>query len=701
MAESRNDISISNLSLSRISNLSDFNLSDDVSNQVNARDQLIEGMMQIYVRHKLTKSAIQDIAKLVNKVPGAMINVPYSKYLIFKEFMQKSELNVFIYIFCTTCKDYSKFDFADKTLVNCDNCQLSLKKSSKSFVYLEVEPQLKRIISDYYEEIKDYEIKSTNSGDTICDVSDGFFLKKLSQKEYFYSLILNTDGVQIHESSKKSLWPILLICNFLPPHIRFKERNMIIAGLHYSTEKPDFSKYFIPLVEEFKHLNQGLVINSECFKFIVSHAAFDLPAKASVQCISQFNGYNSCSYCEHPGEKTKKGVRFTFSSHPLRTHANMISDIRKVLIEKKVINGIKGLSPMVGFKHFDMSICFSIDYMHAILLNILKNLFDMWLGSENHKEPFYIPANFKRIINNRLSSIKACRFINRKIVALDQYKRFKACELRSFLLYFHPVLDGFLGKKYYNHFRLLSWSIYNLLQPSISKDDLRQANDNLLKFVEQYQFYYGKTRMTMNVHSLIHLVPGVENSGPLWAYSMFPFESFNATLKKYSGDSANVVNQIVEKIVIQTKTLNMAGKVKAEQTEYLSNKISAPNMSLQEKTAMKNYSIADCKFYASFMRRSVIYTSKLYTKAQNTLDLFVSTSDSIFGKVKFYFEYKGSNYALIEEYTSCKTFDQFNEVMPAANVSITSASKIKNKYIYMKIGLKELIVMRPNSFETN
>lgn len=144
---------------------------------------------------------------------------------------------------------------------------------------------------------------------------------------------------------------------------------MITAGLFYDVNKPDFHKYLEPIVQEFEKLTiDGVVFNSENFRFIVTHSTVDLPCKSALQCIVQYNGYSACSYCEHPGEKTSVGVRYTVQnsqSNPLRSHSKMISTIQKVLKTGKTINGVKGLSPMVGFQFFDLINSFVIDYMHG------------------------------------------------------------------------------------------------------------------------------------------------------------------------------------------------------------------------------------------------------------------------------------------------------------------------------------------------
>ena len=47
-----------------------------------------------------------------------------------------------------------------------------------------------------------------------------------------------------------------------------------------------------------------------------------------------------------------------------------------------------------------------------------------------------------------------------------------------------------------------------------------------------HTLYTGEDACSMNVHSLKHLARNVQNWGPLWAYSCFPFESFNGHIKR-------------------------------------------------------------------------------------------------------------------------------------------------------------------------
>lgn len=54
----------------------------------------------------------------------------------------------------------------------------------------------------------------------------------------------------------------------------------------------------------------------------------------------------------------------------------------------------------------------------------------------------------------------------------------------------------------------------------------------------------GKRFQTFNLHQLLHLKNNVENLGPLWSNSCFPFEDYNGDLKGYFHGSQNIQGQV-------------------------------------------------------------------------------------------------------------------------------------------------------------
>lgn len=80
------------------------------------------------------------------------------------------------------------------------------------------------------------------------------------------------------------------------------------------------------------------------------------------------------------------------------------------------------------------------------------------------------------------------------------------------------------------HLLLLPNAIRLLLGNNITEKDLIAAYEKLYRFVWFFEDFYNPEYLSLNVHNLLHLVETVRRHGPLWAYSCFHFEAFNATI---------------------------------------------------------------------------------------------------------------------------------------------------------------------------
>jgi hypothetical protein len=83
------------------------------------------------------------------------------------------------------------------------------------------------------------------------------------------------------------------------------------------------------------------------------------------------------------------------------------------------------------------------------------------------------------------------------------------------------------------HLLLLPDAIRLLLGNQISKEDLVTAYEKLYRFVWFFEDFYDREYISLNVHDLLHLEETVRRNGPLWAYSCFHFEAFNATILEF------------------------------------------------------------------------------------------------------------------------------------------------------------------------
>jgi len=155
------------------------------------------------------------------------------------------------------------------------------------------------------------------------------------------------------------------------------------------------------------------------------------------------------------------------------------------------------------------------------------------------------------MLSENLVSIGKCLPIEfaRKSRPVAEVDRWKAVELRTFLLYTGPLaLKGVLGDEVFEHFMLVSVAFSILVLPAHCIVYNDYANQLLVKFVMQARQLYGSTFIVCNVHSLVHVTQDVKARGYLDSFSAFPFENQMCALKRMVRKGALPLSQIVRQI---------------------------------------------------------------------------------------------------------------------------------------------------------
>lgn len=354
-------------------------------------EKLVEKAVEHYLRHDISLVCLEDTLKLMNDARGCETELPSTKYLIFKNFGEHTFDNVQrqYHIKCSSCKFYSQGS-PFKHDSQCDTCGKKLiANETNFFIYMPIENQLKQSLKLNWSHIQNY-IKDLKNNDNIhiSDVHNASLMEKLSVSKKFtknvISLTLNTDGANKFNSNALSVWPILIIQNFLPPDVRFKTNNILTVGLFYGKHKPDCLEYFDPFVTELKKLAKegiSVTIENEIFHFVpvITHCVVDLPAKRMLQCIKQYNGWNACTYCKHPGcsiqiAKKSKAIRYTSGEYALRTEIETLKAMQNISSIPGGRNGIMGISCLVSLPNFQIIKGFGIDYMHCVTLGVCRKI---------------------------------------------------------------------------------------------------------------------------------------------------------------------------------------------------------------------------------------------------------------------------------------------------------------------------------------
>lgn len=339
--------------------------------------------------------SIESMTRIINATPQSSIQLPRTKYKI-KNFFQPAFKSI-IFVKCSTCANFSPNNS------ECTICSTIVRSSnSQYFVYIPIEQQLKQTIEMHLNEIISYYSKVKNEPNGISDLHNTENFKRI-QKKYgdliVLPLIVNTDGVQVFKSTTKSLWLIQIGQGFLPPKMRYMPENILLAAAHFDYKKPDMKSFFYPFLKELRNINNngGIAIKKNNFEYrfmpLIMNACCDLPAKADLQCFAGHSGHFACGYCLHPGisvkpdAKGKAVIRYInkAKNYQIRSHGEVLE-----AYEKKVmpINGIKSMSCMIAAKEFNLIHSFSIDYMHCVLLGVIKKTLSLWLDSKIHTQAY-------------------------------------------------------------------------------------------------------------------------------------------------------------------------------------------------------------------------------------------------------------------------------------------------------------------------
>ena len=183
------------------------------------------------------------------------------------------------------------------------------------------------------------------------------------------------------------------------------------------------------------------------------------------------------------------------------------------------VNGVRSTSIAFGFPGYDIVSGTAIDYMHTVLLGIMKQLLTYWFDKKNSL--WYCGRSIKTC-DSRRASIKPPNQLSCIPRSLEERGHYKASELRTWLLYYAlPVMQGILPDDHNQHLMLFVCAIYILLKLSISPQDLMKARSLLEHFCLRAPSMYNERFQTFNLHQLLHLTNCVENNGPLWACSCF------------------------------------------------------------------------------------------------------------------------------------------------------------------------------------
>ena len=141
---------------------------------------------------------------------------------------------------------------------------------------------------------------------------------------------------------------------------------------------------------------------SKLVKAILIAEPFDLPARCLVSGTVQFNGKQCCIKCLQTGESctaAKGGYIWVYPFNnenpkwPLRDNESFKQLASEAYHENKLVFGVKYPTWLHDLKYYGLVNGVATDYMHRVMLSVLKTLLKLWFASEHKKDLVFTIVN--------------------------------------------------------------------------------------------------------------------------------------------------------------------------------------------------------------------------------------------------------------------------------------------------------------------
>ncbi|KAG0444676.1 hypothetical protein HPB47_013520, partial [Ixodes persulcatus] len=367
------------------------------------KGEAVAMVMSLMVAGGLSWADLDNLLVVINTMfaPAADV-LPRSKYLFRKLWTKQTDALIQYHFYCTCCCDRMT-GTPDSEELTCQTCShrtsaRQLKNEGAFFVTLNMHDQLQHVITKTKTFLQDALTKVPPPPGDISDVTEGRACREMRSSGTLnnddVTLTVNTDGSPVFSSSGASVWPIQFLVNELPAPERFK--HCTLAGLWFGKGHPNMALFLEQFVDGLNSMDpvvweqDGL---SHASRAYILCWCLDAPARAAVQNCTLFNGYIGCPWCLTRGEHLDGSMRYTnLEDTTPRTSAGVLRDMKLALSLGGTfpVNGYFGPSPAVNLPHFNLVWGFTVEYMHAVLLGVVRQITELLLSSSNSQERYYV-----------------------------------------------------------------------------------------------------------------------------------------------------------------------------------------------------------------------------------------------------------------------------------------------------------------------
>ena len=546
--------------------------------------------MSFMSKHRLKGDIVTDLFELIN----TYIFLETGNY---KQALKLSEFHHYLqnviypiqkHYYCPKC--FSEVEGEGACCLSCQQDLCPEDKSSSFFLTMPIINQLETILAqpELFDSVSKAQQAPAHQDGLISDITQGELYKQFRNQvsnddhAMHITLTINTDGVRVWRSNHYDIWPVYLCINELPQHMRFIPKHILLPALWKGSKKPVMLTFLKPLFHELKMLEKGIVLSThegpKVIKVFLLAGTFDLPARAMVLNMTQYNGSFSCHRCLHPGERLTTGSRgpgtntFPYTQYTHRSDSTVKEAGKKAAETQVIQQGVKGPSVLSYLHIYSYVQGTAVDVMHGGFLGLGRQMLDLLFGEKFRTEAFSCQQNVAKF-DERLRNIQPPRSVKRMPRSLHDMAHFKASEYAMIIMMYLPAFLDIIPSNFMRHLCHLSNALFLLYKSKVTEEDLVSANYSIQRYCEQFSDLYGQKFQTSNFHNLQHIVEDVRNLGPLWNTDCFPYENASGSLVKHIFGTQSADQQVIRAVSTMHKVPHISQSVTNPQAKQFISKM--------------------------------------------------------------------------------------------------------------------------------
>eukprot|EP00112_Aurelia_sp_Birch-Aquarium-sp1_P005247 Seg1595.2 transcript_id=Seg1595.2/GoldUCD/mRNA.D3Y31 product="hypothetical protein" protein_id=Seg1595.2/GoldUCD/D3Y31 len=372
------------------------------------------------------------------------------------------------------------------------------------------------------------------------------------------AFMFNVDWVKPYKRSEYKIGLMYLSILNLPRSQRMLKKWTLVLGVIPGPGEPKIhiNTFLEPLVNDLMKLWAGIAIPIDetmihCRALLLCISC-DLPALRKTTQFLSHKAIKGCNKCEFSadrevndsGEETGRMSYFSRNNQFVgrtvetvllqsREYSSAVNKTQAKRIAKA--NGVR-YCELHRLPYFDpINMCVE-DPMHALLLGLVKKETEMLLEQDTSAQNYNlaVPLNQRKEFQRRLKSIHVPSDCGRIPIGLEEKRGLDGFTAQQWLLfaliYARPAFYGLIPQRAYDCLQVLCKMAEICAKHKINANDINNLATYTMDHHKRFCALYGKWKISINNHMMLHLPETLKNFGPCHVFWCFAFERMNGIL---------------------------------------------------------------------------------------------------------------------------------------------------------------------------